>query len=75
MVQVEDLQSAISNLQSTIEGLPQAILRKAFRGQIARLEKKRKELQEGTLGGFMSFSLQKDCLISLNHRQKKYRMS
>lgn len=34
MAQVERLQSTISNLQSTIEVLPQAILRKAFRGEL-----------------------------------------
>jgi hypothetical protein len=34
MAQVEKLQSAISNLHSIIEALPQAILRKAFRGKL-----------------------------------------
>ena len=34
MSQVEKLQSTISNLQSTIEVLPQAILRKAFMGEL-----------------------------------------
>lgn len=34
MAQVDKLQSTISNLQSTIKVLPQAILRKAFRGEL-----------------------------------------